>query len=249
MGNATKRSTNQPSKPKSLQFTVQREEAREAVGITPKQLRIWQEEGLFIPELGKGSQRFTEADVQRLTFLRRLILELGLPVSTVKELYASFYQGSVSWPDQRAYEEQGMTALPAAPENYFQFLDLRAKKLINFSSAFLSMRDALVRDAKYPSVKEFTEEKLKILMAIRASQIQSITPTIYLAELEALLERLREVALAARVQAEIPWEHDENSWFIHPSMPDDPDLSQDELEKLWHDHHKRIGIDLSEPAF
>ena len=54
---------------KSLQFTVQRDQAREALGVTPKQLRTWQEEGLFSPQLGKGSQRFTESDVNRLRFL------------------------------------------------------------------------------------------------------------------------------------------------------------------------------------
>ena len=79
MGVTNRDSVKQSTKSISLRFTVERDEAREAVGITPKQLRNWQEAGLFSPELGKGSRRFTESDVENLKFLRRLLLSSASP--------------------------------------------------------------------------------------------------------------------------------------------------------------------------
>ena len=114
-----------------------------------------------------------------------------------------------------------MTQFPKSPERSFKFLDLKNKRLITLSQAFVAIRDALVRDSKHASL-ELVEEHLLILMAIRATQIPLATPAVYMAELDALMDRLRDAAFAARIQDESPWATDYNSMVIHPSMPGDP---------------------------
>src|SRR5688572_9483917 len=70
------RSTKSTSK--RLLFTVNRQEMLESVGITTKILRTWSEAGIFVPDLGPGTRRFTARDVARLRFLNHLRGELGL---------------------------------------------------------------------------------------------------------------------------------------------------------------------------
>jgi DNA-binding transcriptional MerR regulator len=241
-------SPKQRSKPKTLRFTVPRDEAREAVGISPKQLRTWQEQGLFSPELGKGSQRFTESDVERLKFLARLVLELGLPTPTIKDLYARFYHGPVSREEQRQYEKKGLTQLPSAPAKVFTFLDLQAKRLCSYGQAFLAIRDAMARSPGNAFQQNFVESRLMTLMAIRASMIRTGNPGVYKAELDALIDRLRSAALAARVERVTPWD-DDTTLKLATQLPDDPELTQEELRDLRQAHVERMGYDPDEPPF
>src|SRR5687768_11175339 len=65
------------------------EDTLEDVGITRRQMGHWRKAGIFDPELGPTTNFFTEGDTEHLRFLKRLIVDLNLPVGTVKELIAS----------------------------------------------------------------------------------------------------------------------------------------------------------------
>ena len=133
--------------------------------------------GALCTRVGKGSQRFTESDVDRLKFLRRLLLEVGLPVSTVKELYARFYHGPVTPQDRKTFREKRLTELPSNPEEEFVFPDLRSKRLADYSSAFSAVRDAMVRQNE----RMWIDNRLTTLMAIRTSDLRGGNPTVYAA--------------------------------------------------------------------
>src|SRR3712207_3885013 len=93
----------------------------EDVGISLRQLRYWQKQGLFEPELGPKTKYFTEDDTERLRFLKRLIHEdeLNLRVETVNKLIESL---AVGWDE-------------LALSNYQAFIDIQNRKLVSWNSA------------------------------------------------------------------------------------------------------------------
>ena len=82
--------------------------------------------------------------------------------------------------------------------------------------------------------------RLMTLMAIRTSELRGGNPTVYAATLEALFDRLRMVAQAARVGSRYSPDGQEYLDF-DPRLPDDPDLSQKELQELRDQHKRRMG--------
>jgi DNA-binding transcriptional MerR regulator len=59
------------------------EDTCKAVGITRRQLNYWLSSGLLVPEL--STRKFTSADLQELTALRLLIVELGVGVQALQD--------------------------------------------------------------------------------------------------------------------------------------------------------------------
>lgn len=52
--------------------------------LTRRQLRHWEEEGVFVPEIGYG--RYTPRDIERLRKLRVLIVDEKMPLKAVRRL-------------------------------------------------------------------------------------------------------------------------------------------------------------------
>ncbi len=235
-------SVSEREQPKALRFTVPRDEVRQAVGITPKQLRSWQEAGIFTPELGKGSQRFTEYDVERLKFLKLLILDLGLPVSTAQQLLTPFVEPVISLAERSRKIRQGLRYFPRKPLNSPFFLLLNEKRLLQYDQAFDVLRD-WIRDANLTEDgKDLVETWLLALVGIRVRYFNKKSSSTYQSELDALVEKIRRADMAARVEVhDNPNVEERCEWVLAPRLRDDPDPPQEELGRLHKDHITRVG--------
>ena len=69
--------------------TYNKQDILKEAGITPKQLRLWTEHGLFTPELGSRpgrETRFTEKDLRHVSVVKKLVVDEQYTTSTVKKM-------------------------------------------------------------------------------------------------------------------------------------------------------------------
>jgi DNA-binding transcriptional MerR regulator len=209
-------------------FYKDRADTLEDAGITAKQLRTWREAGLFAAELGPNKRKFTETDIEKLKFLKQLIVGLGLPIATVQQLVQDL-------PSQRS--------IPAG----FRYLDVKSGKLVRPSTA---LRELI---GIYANSEDF--EKLEVWLLTLAArcfeQIKWAYPSakVYEARRDELLDRLRRADLVARAEApEDDFDEDEDGTVVViekpprfvPSLSGDPDPAPDLMEQLVRERYGRL---------
>jgi DNA-binding transcriptional MerR regulator len=159
------------------------EDTLEDVGITRRQLDHWRKAGLFDPERGPGTKYFTEADTEHLRFLKRLIVDLKLPVGTVKELIAS--------------TEGKRKGRKSATPRYSTFIDIENMKLMQPVDAANQMIADVV-DGGHPAAIEkwFPVLALQIFRNLARTSKSSV---VYEAHMKELLDQLARIDLMARM--------------------------------------------------
>ena len=66
----------------------------ELIGVRPETLRVWDRQGLVTPNRWRGSRCYSDADLQRVLFVRHLLNEEGLNLAAVRG-YIKLYH---CWP-------------------------------------------------------------------------------------------------------------------------------------------------------
>jgi DNA-binding transcriptional MerR regulator len=219
----------------SLRYTVSRKEAQANVGISPKQLRDWQEARIFTPALGAGSRRFTELDVQRLEFLKRLLVTIGLPLKTVQALLRPFS------------DDSGRPKDAGNPNLRFRFLDIRERALVSWwDGIVLLLRaagKAFLGDRRQPVLIKMLETWLLTLAAARFYGLARTHRDVgvYQAARDELFEQLRRMDRVARCDlVEDPRDEKRLLAVLSPSLPNDPDLTQEQLDELWRERKRLL---------
>jgi DNA-binding transcriptional MerR regulator len=203
-------------------FYKLRKEALEDAGISSRQESHWRSAGLFEPH-AKG--RYTEQDIRRLFWLKRLLDEsdpeapgLGLPVATVRALIHPIPKRRhlVYISDDPADHD------PADQLLGYRFIDTLTRKL-------LRTRDVLPWFVASAGKHRLEEWLFKfVLWKFEQLTFESSDPEIYAAQRKRLFERFKQmdlVARAARANSFAPGE-------LSPALPDDPKLSPEEVEAL-----------------
>jgi DNA-binding transcriptional MerR regulator len=208
-------------------FYKDRDDTLEDAGITPKQLRTWREVGLFTAELGLNTRKFTKTDIANLKLLKRLIVDLGLPIQTVQQLV------------------EGLPSPYTVPLG-FTYLNVKTGKLVQPPTALREMMSL------YASTKSLDKlEDWLLTLALRYfEQTKRAYPSskVYEAKREELLDRLRRMDLAARaLDPDDAWEEDEDGnpvgiapQFI-PSVGEDPTPAPDLLLGLVRERDRRLA--------
>ena len=209
------------SETKELRYTVSPDQARAALGITPKQQRNWQSAGLFIPEFGKGAKRFTQRDVEHLRFLKRLILEFGIAIPTVKSLYDSYH-----W------------KFPDNPRRTFFFLDLRQPRLLDLDDAMGAIMEQI---SVLPSIDkqiDFINESVATLSVALFTYLarKNRGSGSYKVSRDEIIEKIREMDYVSRIS-----NNSDGDLVLEPKLNDDPEMDQERLEKLRLEQIRRIG--------
>lgn len=210
---------------KNVQYTVKREEVIKSLSITLKQLRTWQEQGLFHPELGERARGFTSRDVERLRFVKRLLDrdEIGLPINVVQRLLAAHQP------------------FPAKPSATIDFLVLQgAPELINRSQALERTFNSMGLEAIQWSWPDDGEHWMDKWVALRFWLVGEKNPSRHQREYEKLMELFKTLALGSRVKE--GWDQNGDLiWGLEPRRPNDPELSQEELGGLFDESCSLLG--------
>lgn len=173
-----------------------------SIGITKRQLNYWRKAGLFHPEL-EGGDKFTSDDTLQLYFLKALIVELGLPISTVKKLMP-----------------RGRTFRVFRNNSY---IDIRKIRLVTPSYAMGELMAQTVYESDQDQLLSwFRAIAAELLHKYRASS----SPSVYVTRKQELEATLRKADQFLRIH------RDEGGYVLKPAYPSDPELSQDELQEL-----------------
>ncbi len=201
---------------KSKPFYRNADDTLEDVGITLRQLRYWRQQGLFNPELGPKTKFFTEQDTKRLRFLKRLIVDLGLPVATVQQLISS---AGAEDDDEYGWLSPSMEVRT--------FIDTERLRFVFPPDAMAQLvADAMV-GAKPWRVEGLLEPAL--LLALKSAWMRSPNPAVYEAHIRSLHDRVEHIDLVSRFHSD-----DEEPYFW-PKRSSDPDLSEDFVRRLSED--------------
>ena len=201
---------------KSLEHTL------EDVGITARQLNYWRKHGLFKPEMDDNPRYFTETDIDQLKFLRRLIVEIRLPVETVGHML------------------EEVRGRKHAMSPYFTYLNIASGKLVLPKDAFAEMFAFYAGHA--PTDK--LEDWLLTLALVRFRQIQQSdgTPRAYQAKRDELLDRIKRMDLLARAEDEV-WDPDIEELgdpILRPLLSDDDEFSTEALNGFAGQRRRRL---------
>lgn len=193
------------ARPTRKPFYKDRSDTLEEVGITQRQLNYWRAEGLFVPSLGPRSKYYTAQDIKRLLFLRRLIVELRLPIDTAKHLLV----------------DQG-----TAPVEELGYLDLQHLRL-------MSPEDAVANLLAWAVAEEDSEIAQKCLDALVFDAFRRMakgtrSAEVYSARRKEFYDHLLEIDRAARTW----WDPEIDEWALRHRQPDDPTLGFEEYEVL-----------------
>jgi DNA-binding transcriptional MerR regulator len=172
------------------------------VGISPRQLSYWRQKGLFTPELGDRPKGYTARDTEQLRVLKRLVVDLKLPIETVLMFYA------------KLEADYGVRRLV-----FFPFVDLETGELIPREQALTDELDSL---------DDAGAQEMATLLIFRVfeSAAKSKHRRGYEAVKKNLTEKIQRAELAARTRPGF------DGLSLNPSLPGDPDLSQEELAEL-----------------
>jgi len=184
------------------------------VGITQRQLGYWQKQGLFTPELGETTKFYTEGDTKQLGFLKRLIVDLGLPVATVQRLVSS------AQADIEADTDGWLGSVDMRT-----FIDIANTRLVEPADAM----HELVADAMV-GAKSWRVERLlqpTMLLALRSAWMRSPNLDVYEAHIKSLHDRLERIDLLSRFQIDA-----DGQVRFWPKRNTDPDLTAEDIERL-----------------
>jgi DNA-binding transcriptional MerR regulator len=189
----------------------------EDVDITRRQLSYWRKQGLFNPELGQNAKSFTRGDTDQLKFLKRLIVDLGLPVTTVKKLV-----DSVDEEDFWSNAARDMT-----------YIDINNASLILPEDAMT----LLIANAVAAASPEMRDKWFMViaLQKLRAMARGSATYEVYAAQKKAFFDRIERLDLLARFVMH------GGEYVLKPEQENDPDLSADLIERLTKDKDRHEG--------
>lgn len=193
------------------------EDTQEEVGISRRQLNYWREKGLITPELGEDAKRFTAADIQRLKFIRFLIVDRSLPLEVVKRLLAEV--------------PPRFNANPY----FYRYLDLTSGHLRNTRQVFDGLWEEFgARCSEDEAVQKLYDMAL-LVFRILLTQHRGIGA--YTEHRDRVLRAIDEMEFTARV--ELDADADINGDFKpkgivvrHPSLDDEEVVLQRDL-KLW----------------
>lgn len=176
-----------------------------SVGITKRQLNYWRKAGLFHPEL-EGGDKFTSDDTMQLYLLKALIVELGLPISTVQKLMPT-----------------GRTFRVFRNNTY---IDIHNIRLVTPGYAMGELMAQTVYEADQDQLLNwFKAIAAELLFKYRASS----SPSVYVTRKQELEGTLRKADQFLRIH------RDEGGYVLQPAYPGDPELTQDELQELDHE--------------
>jgi DNA-binding transcriptional MerR regulator len=188
----------------------------EDIGITRRQLGHWRKSGLFDPELGPTTKYFTEDDTEHLEFLKRLIVDLKLPVGTVKELIAS--------------TEGKRKGRKSATPRYSTFIDIEKVRLMQPVDA----TNQMIADT-FASTHPVDIEKWFSAIALQAFRNRARTSkssVVYEAHMKAVFDQLSRIDLMARLDNTYEPETGEPLFYFAPARESDPVLTNEEAERL-----------------
>ena len=107
-------------------------EVEAAVGVTKKNIRFYEEEGLITPsrEPGNGYRSYSQADVERLRRIK-LLRKLDVPLAEIREMLEGPRSGNVGAPAARIWTKPSAFAscskrTPAVWKNWMWSRRLRA---------------------------------------------------------------------------------------------------------------------------
>ncbi len=174
------------------------------VEISARQLTYWRKEGLFSPELGERTRRYTQDDIDQLKTLKRLIVDLKLPVEAVRGIHARM-------------EEEGFRR--DDPTN-FPFLSLRTGHLVLPSE----LQTTILNNLKWP---HSTNLAIALIFRRLHGMAKANNARYYEGVVKDLLERIQDLEPAARVTRV------DGRWQLRPQLEHDPQLSEEEFEDLF----------------
>jgi DNA-binding transcriptional MerR regulator len=179
----------------------------EDVGITLRQLGYWRKQGLFIPELGPSAKNFTEGDTEQLRFLKRLIEDLGLPVSTVKRLIMTATGEVIGRP------------------HYLTYIDIETPKLVSSSEGLNQLiADAIAAGTHVDRDKWFWALALQIF---RSMSWRSANAEVHQAQKKAFYEQLEQIDRMSRLR-----QTKSGEYFFWPQLDTDPELTVEMAQEL-----------------
>lgn len=194
-------------KPKPFYRTAQ--DTLDDVGITQRQLTYWRREGLFNPELGSSSKVFTASDTAQLRFLKGLVVEMGLPIATVKTLIASLDE-ETSW---------------LKPESDHTYIDTQRVRLVTPRDA----RGVLLAEAIYASSYRQLLEMFKAIAVELFNHCwmsSSGSHSVYEAKRREISNVLVQADLMYRARS------GHNGLELRPSLSGDKDIGLEKIEGL-----------------
>jgi DNA-binding transcriptional MerR regulator len=195
-------------------------DATEALGITPRQLRYWEESDLLKPELGRN--RYTEQDLARLRVIKRLVVDEGFPVDVVRKLFERQLWDGEHFDDvtHDRVRSGDLTNL---------VLDLDSGSLVQRDEMFERLWHEFLAKAEERNLETHLEQL--ILLYFRQILRQSRTTARYVGHVEELRSRVEELSRVARLE---PVYADDDKGpgpitgiRLHPLLPGETDESED----------------------
>jgi DNA-binding transcriptional MerR regulator len=159
------------------------------LGITPRQLRYWEESDLLQPELGRN--RYTEQDLARLWVIKRFVVDEGFPVDVVRRLFERQL-----WDDKYYDDVTGDRARSGELTNLV--LDLDSGSLVQRDEMFKRLWNEFLETAEERELEAQLEQL--VLVYFRLIRQQSRTPAKYVGETEEILSRIQELSQLARLE-------------------------------------------------
>jgi DNA-binding transcriptional MerR regulator len=195
-------------------------DATDELGITRRQLRHWEDNGLLEPELGKN--RYTETDLEQLRLIKRLVVDEGSPVDIVRRLFEKqLWEGKFFDEDAHARVRTGDLT------NY----------VLDIDSGSLLPRGEMFKRLWYEVLATAEERDLEALLAqaalvyFRLLSLDSRTPAGYVGHVEEILGRMQELSRVARLE---PVYADDDKGpgpvtgiRLHPLLPGETEQSTD----------------------
>lgn len=189
------------------------EDTQEEVGISRRQLNYWREKGLITPELGEDAKRFTAADIQRLKFIRFLIVDRSLPVEVVKQLLAE------------------VAPRFNANPHFYRYLDLTSGHLRNTRQVYEDLWEEFgARCSEDEAVEKLYD---MALLVFRILLTQHRGTAAYTEHRDRVLRVIDEMEFMARVELVVDHDFEPKDIVVrHPSLDDEEVVLQRDL-KSW----------------
>lgn len=208
-------------------FYKEKKEALLDAGVTPKQYRHWREHGLFTPEKGKGSRYLTERDIQHLRFLRRLIVDFGLPITVVDQLLDRWNETDRDWGSSTGY----------------RFLDLdRGELLSRYGVVDRALNDLKAEFSSGTHIDQW-REWLMTLATVLFAQLawdHRRNAAVYEAARDEVLVRLKDMDFVARVER-TTYDTGYPAYRLSPSLPSDPGPHDVDWAELYEENERRLA--------
>ncbi|MDQ3549278.1 MAG: helix-turn-helix domain-containing protein [Chloroflexota bacterium] len=211
-----------------------RQDALELAGVTSRQESYWRKQGLFQQD---DLRRYFETDVEQLKMLKRLIVDLGMPIDTVKQLLGGrpYPDAVVRWNRLNGYRYIDTEKMA--------FVKSDATLAAVLADLVSQISDVTAERAEAERAEALVDEWLHRLMLLRFLQFRrdDQTPEVYRARRERLITSLQHMDLVARADFDIETAPGEELVGMSPPLPDDPEFSGQELEQLSLERYTRLN--------